>query len=283
MEAKSNQIVLQEPRIVSAMLVDSEQDGGVMTAADMAAYIESLAVERADDEGFKFGDSEAAVRGVLVCWMCTLAAIERAVAEECNMIVCHEEMLYPYGASASDSEEHMTWTVNRQRIQALSRAEITVYRAHGMLDHYCILDDFAAELGLGNAAVSEGFYRIYDIEPRTVAQLTEQVKQVMAMDCVRVTGDPAREVSRVGLPWGGLGLSVNIGFVEGLLRYHPDVLIAGETDEYAMFYCLDADVPLIETSHAGSENFGLAHFADDLASAMPETRVVFHRCPVPWN
>jgi len=76
--------------------------------------------------------------------------------------------------------------------------------------------------------------------------------------------------------------------MEGMLAYRPDayrpdVLIAGETDEYAMFYCLDADVPLIETSHAGSENSGLAHFADDLASAMPEIRVVFHRCPVPWN
>jgi len=220
---------------------------------------------------------------VLVCWMCTLQAIQRAVSEDCNMIVCHEEMHYPYASFQQGLEKYLTWTVNRQRIQALSHAQITVYRAHGMLDHYCILDDFAAELGLGNPVVSEEFYRIYDIEPRTVAQLTEQVKQIMDMDCVRVTGDPAREVSRVGLPWGGLGLSVNIGFIEGLLAYRPDVLIAGESDEYAMFYCRDADVPLIETSHAGSENFGLAHFAEDLAAAMPETKVVFHRCPVPWN
>ncbi len=77
-EAKSNRIVFQKPMIVSTMLVDSEQDGGVRTAADVAAYIESLAVGPADDESFKFGDSEAAVRSVLVCWMCTLAAIERA-------------------------------------------------------------------------------------------------------------------------------------------------------------------------------------------------------------
>ena len=254
-----------------------------MIAADVAAYIESIAAKPANDEGFKFGDPQASVTGILVCWMCTLPAIERAVAEGCNMIVCHEEMHYPYASFQPGLEKYLTWTVNRRRVQALAQGEITVYRAHGMLDDYCILDDFAVELGLGTPAVSEGFYRIYDIKPRTVAQLTDQVKQVLDMDCVRVTGDPAREVSRVGLPWGGLGLSVNIGFIEGLLRYDPDVLIAGETDEYAMFYCRDADVPLIESSHAGSENFGLAHFAEDLAAAMPTTKVVFHRCPVPWN
>jgi len=131
-----------------------------MTAADVAGYIESLAVGPGEDEGFKFGNPHAPVSGVLVCWMCTLQAIQRAVSEECNMIVCHEEMHYPYAAFEPGLEKYLTWTVNRQRIQVLSRAEITVYRAHGMLDRYCILDDFAAELGLGSADVSEDFYRI---------------------------------------------------------------------------------------------------------------------------
>jgi len=265
------------------MVMNSRGDDESMTAADVAYYIENLAVGPADDEGFKFGAPQAPVSGVLVCWMCTLAAIKRAVAEGCNMIVCHEEMHYPYAAFKPGLEKYLTWTVNRQRIQALSQGEITVYRAHGMLDHYCILDDFAAQLGLGSPDVSEEFCRIYDIKPLTVGQLVERVKQVMEMNCVRVTGDPAREVSRVGLPWGGLGLSVNIGFIEGLLAYHPDVLIAGETDEYAMFYCLDADVPLIETSHVASENFGLAHFAQDLVADLPALKVVFHSCPVPWH
>ncbi len=268
---------------MNTMIGNSCGDDEIMTAADVAHYIENLVVEPAEDEGFKFGTPRAPVSGVLVCWMCTLAAIKRAVAEGCNMIVCHEEMHYPYATFKPGLEKYLTWTVNRQRIQALSHAEVTVYRAHGMLDHYCILDDFAAELGLSSPDVNEEFYRIYDIELHTVGQLVEQVKAAVGMDCVRVTGDLAREVSRVGLPWGGLGLSVNVDFIEGLLAYHPDVLIAGETDEYAMFYCIDADVPLIETSHVASENFGLAHFAQDLAADLPSLKVVFHSCPVPWH
>lgn len=266
-----------------AMHASRDQGSKATAAKDVARFIESLGTDPGGDEGFKFGDPAAPLSGVLVCWMCTLAAIEQATAEGCNMIVCHEEMHYPYAFRDPGLEKYITWTVNRRRISALAAGEIVVYRAHGMLDHYCLLDDFAAQLGLSDAAVSEGFYRIYDVEPRTVAQLVEQVKAAVGMDCLRVTGDPQRVVSRVGLPWGGLGLSVNVAFIEGLLTYNPDVLIAGEADEYAMFYCRDADVVMIETSHAISENFGLAHFAQDLAAHFPDVRVVFHRCPVPWQ
>ena len=265
------------------MNTSRDQGKSVITATDVARFIEGLGTEPADDEGFKFGDPAAPVSGVLVCWMCTVAAIEQATAEGCDMIVCHEEMHYPYAAFSPGLEKYITWTVNRRRISALAAGEIVVYRAHGMLDHYCLLDDFAAQLGLSDAAVSEWFYRIYDIAPRTVGKLVEEVKAAMGMDCLRVTGDTERVVSRVGLPWGGLGLSLNVAFIEGLLAYKPDVLIAGEADEYAMFYCRDADVVMIETSHAVSENFGLAHFAQDLGAHFPGVKVLFHRCPVPWQ
>ena len=254
-----------------------------ITAGDVADFIESLTVKPGGDEGFKFGDPQAVVSSVLVCWMCTLAAIEQAVQAGCNLIVCHEEMHYPYAAFAPGLEKYLTWTVNRSRINELAAGEMVVYRAHGMLDRYCLLDDFAAQLGLGKPAVREEYYRIYDIEPRAVAELVEETKAAMGMDCVRVTGDLERIVRRVGLPWGGLGLSVNMGFIEGLLRHGADVLIAGESDEYAMFYCLDAGIPMIETSHTASENWGLAHFAEDLAAHFDGLKVVFYRCPVPWQ
>ena len=103
------------------------------------------------------------------------------------------------------------------------------------------------------------------------------------MKHLRVCGDPQRIVKCPALPWGGLGLSVNVGFIEGLLQYRPDVLIAGESDEYAMVYAIDADIPLIETSHAASENPGLRHFTEHLAASSPGLKVVFHECPVPWQ
>lgn len=215
--------------------------------------------------------------------MSTLAALQHAVAEDCNMVICHEEMYYPYASQQPGLEKYLTWTVNRRRIRWLAEHNMIVYRAHGMLDDFCILDDFGKLLGLGEAVVSEEFFRVYDIPPRPVAALADEVKQCLGMNCLRVCGDPKRIVQRPDLPWGGLGLSVNVSFIEGLLRYRPDVLIAGESDEYAMFYAIDADIPLIETSHAASENYGLRHFAQHLAANFPGLKVVFHECPVPWE
>jgi len=250
---------------------------------EIAEFIEGLAPGPAADEGFKFGDPQAQVKGVLVCWMATLAALRHAVAEDCNLVICHEEMHYPYAAQHPGLEKYLTWTVNRRRISWLAEHNIVVYRAHGMLDDFCILDDFGRLLGLGEPVVSEGFFRIYDISPRPVAQLANEVKRCMGMNYLRVCGDVDRIVQRPGPLWGGLGLSVNVGFIEGLLRYYPDVLIAGESDEYAMFYAIDADIPLIETSHAASENYGLRHFAQYLAANFPGLKVVFDECPVPWE
>ena len=87
----------------------------------------------------------------------------------------------------------------------------------------------------------------------------------------------------MGLPWGGLGLSVNVGFIQSLIVHHPDVLIAGESDEYAMRYALDAGVAMIETSHGVSEDPGLRNFADRLREAFPEVKVAFFECGSPWQ
>ncbi len=38
-----------------------------MTAANVAAYTENLAVGLADDEAFKFGNPHSPVKGVLAC------------------------------------------------------------------------------------------------------------------------------------------------------------------------------------------------------------------------
>jgi len=212
--------------------------------------------------------------------MATLEAIEKAAKENCNLIVAHEDLFFPY---AGGLEQYLTWRVNRRRIELLSKYHITVIRAHGTLDRLCILDDFAKSLRLPEPTVKEGYIRIYDIPKIRLKDLSEQVKQKMSLQHVRVTGDLERLVSRVGLPWGGLGLSTNITFIESLLAHEPDVLIAGETDDYAMRFVLDAGVSMIETTHSVSENPGLKNFARQLQSEFPDLKIVFFDPGIPWQ
>jgi len=254
-----------------------------MRAAELQDFLERLSPGRGPEEGFRYGDPSAQVTGILVTWMATLGAIRRAAEDGCNLIVAHEDLFFPYSFQRQDLEPQLTWRVNRRRMELLARNGITVFRAHGTLDRLCVLDDFWRTLGLPEPVVKDGYIRIHEIPETSVGELAGRVKKRMGLERVRVTGDPARRVRRVGLPWGGLGLSLNVAFIESLLGHEPDALIAGETDDYAMRYMVDADVPMIETAHSVSENPGLRSFAERLRSEFPGVKVVFYECGVPWQ
>jgi putative NIF3 family GTP cyclohydrolase 1 type 2 len=254
-----------------------------MQAREIATFIEQLSPGLGQEEGFRFGEPETEVTGVLVCWMATVEAIEEAAQRGSNVIVCHEELTFPYEFREAQLGRHLWWRPNARRLSRLGKHGMVVYRAHGMLDRYCILDEAGNLLALPEPSVKEGYVRIFDIEPVTVRALAERVRERTEMTHVRVTGDLDQVVSRVGLPWGGLGLSLNTGFLQELLAYGPDVFIAGEADDYGMRFAIDAGVPMIETSHATSENPGLKRFADDLRAAFPGLEVTFYANPVPWR
>ncbi|MGQ9732916.1 MAG: Nif3-like dinuclear metal center hexameric protein [Candidatus Zipacnadales bacterium] len=254
-----------------------------MKAIAVGTFIEGLTEGMGQEEGFRYGDPDIEVTGVLVCWMATVEAIETAAQKGCNLIVCHEELTFPYEFRDSNAIRYLWWRPNARRLSLLGKHGITVYRAHGMLDRYCILDDFAEMLGLPKPIVREGYVRIHVIEPTALRDLAHHVKERVGLSHVRVCGDLDRKVSRVGCPWGGLGLSLNTAFMQSLLPHNPEVFIAGETDDYGMRFAIDCDIPLIETSHATSENPGLAHFARDLKHAFPHLRIFYYENPVPWT
>ncbi|RLI06915.1 hypothetical protein DRO32_04795, partial [Candidatus Bathyarchaeota archaeon] len=145
----------------------------MVRALDIWRFIERLSPGPGPDEGVRFGDPEAEVRGVLVAWMATVKAIKRAAEEGCNLMVVHEALLLPYSAEGGDWSRFLHWTANRRRLELLAKHGITVIRAHGMLDRLCVLDDFDRALGLPEPAVREGYVRIYDVPETTVGALAE--------------------------------------------------------------------------------------------------------------
>lgn len=252
-------------------------------AREIAAFIESLSEAMGAEEGFRYGEPDTEITGVLVCWMATVDAIQAAVEADCNLIVCHEELTFPYEFRDPHAVSKLWWRPNARRLGLLGEQSIAVYRAHGMLDGYCILDDFAKALGLPEPEVREGYVRIHVIPLTTVRELAAEVVERIGLPHLRVCGDLDQVVSRVGLPWGGLGLSLNVSFLQSLLAHDPDVFIAGEADDYAMRFAIDGGVPIIETSHSASENPGLKHFAEDLQREYADLNVVFYENPTPWT
>lgn len=256
-----------------------------MTVAELREYILRVAGKPSlnQDEDVLFGDPRAGIRGVLFCWMATRAALDHARREDCNVVVCHEDLWFPY-AFRGRPNNYLTWKANRVRAERAARYGLTVFRCHGTLDAICILDDMIRLLGFPEPVVSTpGFVRICQIPPVAVRTLARQVRDALSLDAVRVCGDLDQVVGRIGFPWGGLGLSLNDSFLNTLIDLGCEALVAGEMDEYAMRLVGDCGVPMIETSHSVSENPGIRHFADRFQAEFPGLKVVYFENPRPWT
>ena len=240
------------------------------------------------DEGVRLGPAEREVRKAVVTWMATRDALLHAEDLGADLVIAHESLFYPYDRriEPGETQEWEAWRTNRQRREIIERAGITLVRVHGSADEICIFDVFADLLGLGEPVSGETYRKIYQIEPAPFRELVERVKAAVGMEHVRVScsdSDLDKHVHRVGLPWGGLGLFVNVGYQQWALENGCDVLIAGESDSYGFRFSAECDVPMIETSHEISENPGFRRFTEILAEHHPEVAFEFFDTGNSWR
>jgi putative NIF3 family GTP cyclohydrolase 1 type 2 len=261
-----------------------------MTASDLLTQLIAILGKPLDpDEGFRFGNPSTDVKAILVCWMCDPAAIAAAATAGASVIICHEALYFPYdivdgGHFGSRQGDFLAWPTNHQRVKLLAQNDITVIRLHGSVDRLCIFDAFTNQLGLGNPIIDEPNYiRIFQIPPRSVHDLARDIKHRLGLPAIRAAiKDPARLVTRIGVPWGGMGLFVNVGYVNSLLPHRPEVLIAGETDNYGFRFATELGIDVIETSHEISEHKGLEEFAQRIGKSI-SLPVTFFPNPMIWK
>ena len=233
------------------------------------------------------GSVDRAVTGVTVAWMATPDAIEAAGAAGHELFIAHESLHYPYGVLTSPNPpaDWKEWKVNTQRRSLLDQHGLTLIRVHGTADEIIILDAFAEMLQMGEPVFADKLLKVYEIPPCPLHELVETVKRRMAMPHLRVApaGDMNRIVHRVGLPWGGVALFVNVHYQQRLVEQGCDVFIAGESDNYGFRFAAECGIPMIETSHELSENPGLRLFTEMLAEALPEIEFRFYENPCIWE
>ncbi|MCL2708372.1 MAG: Nif3-like dinuclear metal center hexameric protein, partial [Defluviitaleaceae bacterium] len=238
-----------------------------------------------------FGLKTAEVKGVVVCWMADVRAIRHAACRGANLIIAHESPFFPYNAGkAGNAPEHMTWHANLNRVSLLAQSGVAVIRTHLPMDNYCIIDEFAKKLALGRPSVCVRppgvalTLKAYDIERVSYGELIKDVKEKLSLKTVRATpGDPDRPIGRLGVPWGGIGLFVNVGQTQSFIDMGCEALITGESDNYGFRFAADAGCEMIEVGHEVSENFGIEKFARDLACKLPQIPVEFYENMPPFD
>ena len=260
----------------------------MVTVAHIVKHMASLIGQDIEnDEVVLHGSADTPVTGAVVCWISTPEAIEDAAARGAELVIGHECLCFPHmGARYCGSEDlSESWAPNKQRRELLDKHGLTFLQLHGSADIACVFDDFAAMLGLGDPVHEEGLTKVYEIPPRRLGELIEHVKARMNMAHLRVAGadDLSKRVHRVGLPWGGYGLFVNVGYVDRLMQLGCDVFIAGEADNYGFRFAAECGIPMIETSHEICENPGMRHLTDILAKAFPDVEFHFHENACAWQ
>jgi putative NIF3 family GTP cyclohydrolase 1 type 2 len=143
-----------------------------------------------------------------------------------------------------------------------------------------IADACASQLEFPEPVYRSRYLRLYELAPQTLGELALHCKARLGTPHVRVTGDRARVVSKVGIAYGGFGQTWEC--LDEYLIQGAEAVIIGEGIDYTFRAALDAGLGLIETSHVGSENPGMREFARLLAERLEGLPVRFVDSGYPW-
>jgi len=218
--------------------------------------------ELGQEEGIRFKYFEDEIKGIKICWMVSKKVLNYH-PEKFNLLISHEDLYFPPEYAGGNGEG----IVSEFRKNILEKYRINFVRLHYTLDKYFILDVFDRLTG-GKVIIKENFYRIYKFENVKLKNLAEEIKKKYKLSFLRIS-HPDKKIKRAGCLWGGLGLSINSKFIDKILSYKVDAVIAGEVDEYTIRALDDLNIGIIEIGHEASESYGLIEFKKFLKKKFP--------------
>ncbi len=238
-----------------------------ITAREVVAEIQKrVGVEWQKDtvDTFKAGSPDTAVTGIAVTMMATMDVLERASAKGMNFVITHEPTFYahldtPEGLPEGDP----VWAEKRAFIE---KHGMVIWRFH---DHWHMRKPDGIEAGMVHALGWEKFQNpenqyLFVIPETTLKKLAEEVAAKLGSPVVRVVGEPAMKVTKVGFSPGAAGFEAETHALE---RDDVQVLLVGETREWeTVEYAADAVTQgrhkaLIVIGHIPSEQAGMEECA----------------------
>lgn len=255
-----------------------------MKVRDVFQYMDKFGY-RGSEERILFGNADQEVSAIAVCWMPTIEVIKKAAEIGCNLIICHENLTFPYNfyTFGQHLENTIMWKSNMERLSLLIKHNISVIRGHATIDHAYIGRCFEEAIGMTEKDGAKKDGNITVIEKTTLEELARDIKRKVKLDTIRVTGDLKTEIQRVGFAIGGVGISVNMGALQKLVESYANVIITGEADEESLRFAVDSGVCVIETSHIAYEEIGLEKFAKDLGDEFNGIVVIMVYGGIPWT
>ena len=226
-------------------------------------------------DGFRFGDPETEVTGIVSGWKPYWADLKRAKQLGCDLFIGHES-IFREGPMDPVDEGPFASELEHPKLEWLRESGMVVYRCHDLWDsmpEIGVRDSWARGLGFGEEAIAFGtFWRLQDASGHTfgslAAQVAERVKSV-GQSGVLAVGDERRPVTRLALMGGAAMLTE-------MLERGADVVVT--YDDYFRqvrdgALLEDLGVPYVIVNHGALEEWGVANLAPWLAERLPDVPV----------
>ena len=256
------------------------QEGGSLSAGEvvdrMKANLTCSWAEKTVDT-YKSGSPESEITGIACTFMATVEVLEKAAAQGCNMVITHEPTYYNH---LDQTEQFQGDPVYQAKLALIEDKRMVVFRFH---DHWHRTTPDGIYVGMTEKLqwepyLLEGTRNIFDLQGRTVAEITEHLKKTFPDAILRVIGDPELQVQKAAFSAGAPG---SMAHIRQLQKEDINLVVIGEAPEWeSLSYVRDASQAgfpkaMIILGHTVSEEAGMEYCARWMETFIDEIPVRF--------
>lgn len=259
----------------------------------LAAIPEAPLEETVDT--IKMGNPAQEVTGIVTTFLATTEVIEKAIGLGANLIITHEPIFYL-------DQAEPTWfegdPVGETKRRLIAENDLVIWRfhdywhlhrpdgiLHGLLqevgwDHQTQTDEFDhSQFPVRSFADFMDLVKAtcrFEVPSMSLAEVAALFKEKLAIDTVRMVGNPEMTCSRVAVLVGKFAGQTQI---EMIGQDEVDVLVCGEINEWETSeYVRDANHTgqvkgLIILGHANSEEAGMKWLVEWLRPRLPGVKI----------
>jgi putative NIF3 family GTP cyclohydrolase 1 type 2 len=223
----------------------------------------------------KTGDPAAPVTGIVTTMFATMDVLKKAVALNCNLIVCHEPVFYNH---RDDTKAFANDPVYLEKKKYIDDHKLVIWRFHDYI-HSLKPDaiDYGMALKLDWLKYTDGVTVEWFVLPETTLNdLVQSLRKLFPENTFNVIGDQDMKVTKVAFSAGSPGSAVHYAMLKD-----NDVVIAGETVQWETYeYVRDAvqqgrNKAIIFLGHVTSEEPGMEYCAEWLKGFVKDIPIKF--------
>lgn len=261
---------------------------GSLTAGEVVERIKanltcSWATETVDT--YKSGGPETDVTGIACTFMATMDVLKEAAEKGCNMVITHEPTYYNHLDNIDQLKDDPVYAAKKAFIE---ENNMVVFRFH---DHWHRTIPDGIYVGMieklqWKPYLIEGKRNIFDLQGKTLQELSDHMKKIFPDAILRVIGDPDLQVHKAAFSAGAPGSQVHIRHLQ---KDDINLVVIGEAPEWeSLAYVRDASQAgfpkaMIILGHTVSEEAGMEYCARWMDAFIEEIPVRFIEAGDPFH